>query len=139
MGIIYQKDRRVGITYAYQNESSWDKEKKQPRSRRKLSGRLDEETGEIVSTREYKKKNIAVEEVVLKPGPVPITKIRRSFYGATYLLDQIGDLTGVEADLKACFPNTYKKLLSIAYFLVLEENNSLSRFSHWQRLHNHLE
>jgi len=27
--------------------------------------------------------------------------------------------------------------LSIAYFLILEENNSLSRFSRWQRLRNH--
>jgi transposase len=43
----------------------------------------------------------------------------------------------VEADLKVCFPDTYKKILSIAYFLILEENNSLSRFSHWQRLHIH--
>ena len=28
-------------------------------------------------------------------------------------------------------------ILSIAYYLILEENNSLSRFSHWQRLHVH--
>jgi len=50
MGIIYQTDKRVGITYAYENESYWDKEKKQPRSRRKLIGRVDAETGEIVPT-----------------------------------------------------------------------------------------
>jgi hypothetical protein len=25
-GIIYQKDKRVGITYAYENESYWDAE-----------------------------------------------------------------------------------------------------------------
>jgi hypothetical protein len=72
-----------------------------------------------------------------KPGPVPMTKYQRSFYGATYLFDQIGTITGVEADLKACFPDIYKKLLSIAYFLILEESNSLSRFSHWQRYHIH--
>ena len=65
------------------------------------------------------------------------TKYQRSFYGATYLLDQIGDLTGVTADLKACFPDDYKRILSIAYFLILEESNALSRFSHWQKLHIH--
>ena len=137
MGIIYQKDKRVGITYAYESESYWDKEKQQPRSRRKLIGRLDENTGEIVKTRGYKKKIIATVEAVPKPGPVPMTKYQRSFFGATYLLDQIGAITGVEADLKACFPDSYKKILSIAYFLILEENNSLSRFSHWQRYHIH--
>ena len=34
----------------YDPESSWDNEKKQPRSRRKLIGKIDEETGEIVPT-----------------------------------------------------------------------------------------
>ena len=50
MGIIYQKDKRSGITYAYENQSFWDKELKRSRSKRKLIGRLNEETGEIVPT-----------------------------------------------------------------------------------------
>ncbi len=53
------------------------------------------------------------------------------------MLDQIGKETGVEEDLKSCFPNEYKKILSLAYYLIMEENNSLSRFSHWHRLHLH--
>jgi hypothetical protein len=72
-----------------------------------------------------------------KPGPISITKYQRCFYGATYLLDQIGKTTGISADLKQCFPSNYKKILSIAYFLILEESNALSRFSHWQKLHIH--
>ena len=36
-----------------------------------------------------------------------------------------------------CFPDSYKQILSIAYFLILEENNALNRFSHWQKLHIH--
>jgi len=50
MSIVYQKDKRSGITYAYENKAYWDSEKKQSRSKRKLIGRLDEETGEIVKT-----------------------------------------------------------------------------------------
>lgn len=50
MSIIFQKDRRRGITYAYENAAYWDKEKKQSRTKRKLIGRLNEETGEIVPT-----------------------------------------------------------------------------------------
>jgi hypothetical protein len=50
MGIVYQKDKRSGITYAYENTAYWDKEKKVSRSKRTLVGRVDNETGEIVAT-----------------------------------------------------------------------------------------
>ena len=50
MSLVKLKDKRSGTTYVYESESYWDKEKKQPRSRRKLIGKLDEETGEIVPT-----------------------------------------------------------------------------------------
>ena len=43
--------RDRGVTYVYESKSYWDKEKKQPRSRRKLIGKRDPETGEIVPTR----------------------------------------------------------------------------------------
>ena len=50
MALINQYDKRTGITYVYESESYWDKEKQQPRSKRKLIGKLDDETGEIVPT-----------------------------------------------------------------------------------------
>jgi len=50
MGIIKNKDKRSGITYVYESKSYWDKEKNQSRSKRKLIGRLDEETGNIIPT-----------------------------------------------------------------------------------------
>lgn len=50
MAIIKQLDKRSGITYVYESTSYWDKEKQQPRSRRKLIGKIDPETGEIVAT-----------------------------------------------------------------------------------------
>ena len=50
MGIIFQTDKRSGITYAYENKAFWDKEKKQSRSKRTLIGRVDPDTGEIVPT-----------------------------------------------------------------------------------------
>lgn len=36
MAIIYQTDKRSGITYAYEATYYWDKEKQQSRSKRKL-------------------------------------------------------------------------------------------------------
>ena len=53
------------------------------------------------------------------------------------LLDQIGEETGVTADLKTCFPNHYKQIFSIAYYLVLEDQNPLFRFKKWAAIHKH--
>ena len=39
--IVYQTDKRSGITYAYESISFWDKDKKQSRSKRTLIGRVD--------------------------------------------------------------------------------------------------
>lgn len=50
MSVIKHKDKRTGITYVYESESYWDKEKQQPRSKRTLIGKIDDATGEIVPT-----------------------------------------------------------------------------------------
>jgi len=50
MAVIHQYDKRSGITYAYESFSYWDKEKKMTRAKRKLIGRVDKETGEIIPT-----------------------------------------------------------------------------------------
>lgn len=48
--IIKKLNKQTGVTYVYESESYWDKEKKQPRSKRKLIGKIDEQTGEIIPT-----------------------------------------------------------------------------------------
>jgi hypothetical protein len=60
MGFVYQKNKQTGITYAYENEAYWDKEKKQSRARRKLIGKVDPATGEIIATRPYKKRTRSI-------------------------------------------------------------------------------
>ena len=134
--IVFQKDKRSGITYAYESVSYWDKEKKQSRAKRTLIGRLDEQNGKIVPTdgRGRKKKD---GQLPANPGPVPVTKTARLFYGATYLLDAIGEKLGITEDLKKCFPKTFKQILSIAYYLILEDKNPLYRFEKWGTLHKH--
>ncbi len=134
--IVYQTDKRSGITYAYHSVSYWDKEKKQSRARRTLIGRVDKETGEIVPTdgRNRKKQEA---KVPAKPGPMAAEKAHRSFYGATYLLDAIGEQLGLTHDLKQCFPDTYRQILSLAYYLILEDSTPLYRFEKWGTLHKH--
>lgn len=70
-------------------------------------------------------------------GLVPSTVMKRNNHGATYLFDKIGELLGITADLKVCFPESYKQLLSIAYFLILEDRNTMLRFPKWDRIHIH--
>ena len=49
MAIVKSKNKKTGITYVYESEYYWDPEKKQPRNRRKLIGKLDDE-GNIIPT-----------------------------------------------------------------------------------------
>ena len=46
---VYKKTKN-GTTYVYDSVSYWDKDLKQPRSKRKLIGKLDPDTGEIIPT-----------------------------------------------------------------------------------------
>lgn len=54
--IVYQTDKRTGVKYAYESVSFWDKEKGQPRSKRKYLGKVDPETGEIIPTDRSRKR-----------------------------------------------------------------------------------
>ena len=139
MAIINQFDKQRGITYVYESISYWDTEKKQPRSKRKLIGKRDPDTGEIIPTdgqcRKHKENTEAAKS--MKPGPVPIETKNRRFYGATYLLDEIGNTLGLTEDLKQCFPANYRQIQSIAYYMILESESPLFRFEKWSAVHKH--
>ncbi len=62
---------------------------------------------------------------------------KRLYYGATYLLEQFAQEIGLIDDLKQCFPRAYKQLLSIAFYLILEDNTPLYRFEKWHVTHKH--
>lgn len=68
---------------------------------------------------------------------VAATPAKRLYCGATHVFNEIGKKTGVTDDLRQCFPDTYKQILSIAYFLVLEDKNPLYRFPKWAITHHH--
>lgn len=74
MSIVKHTDKRTGVTYVYESESYWDKEKKQPRSKRTLVGKLDETTGEVIPTgKSGRKKTIPNKVVVTSAESTPIT------------------------------------------------------------------
>jgi hypothetical protein len=122
-----------GTIYVYESHSYWDKEKKQPRNKRVCIGKRDPETGEIIYSKRFEQE---IPETIRR-GRKPQIQTRRVFYGATYLLDQIGEKTGLTEDLARCFPESYKMIQSLAYFLVLEGKSPMSRFPKWDHLHLH--
>lgn len=136
MSIVYQKDKRSGITYAYESVAYWDKEKHQSRAHRRLIGRVSE-SGEIIPTDGRCRKGPDYVKKTRKRGPVPMTQIKHFCYGATWLLDQIGQNTGVIDDLRACFPDDYRKILSVAYFLILGDGRAMMYFNYWDASHLH--
>ncbi len=139
MAIVTQTDKRSGIIYAYETTYYWDKEKQQSRSKRLCIGKVDPVSGEIIPTRGRAKKGEAkpFKSVPVKTGPKPFTETKRLYFGAAYLLEKLSDQIGLTADLKTCFPDMYKKLLSVAFYLILEDNKPLYRFEKWNLTHKH--
>ena len=64
---VYNKQRNV--TYVYDSESYWDKDLKQPRSHRKLIGKRDPVTNEIIPTgKRGRKKSAYSDEKAAAPS-----------------------------------------------------------------------
>ena len=55
MAIVKVHNKSRNVTYVYESVSYWDKDLKQPRSHRKLIGRIDPATGNVVPTGRQKK------------------------------------------------------------------------------------
>ncbi len=112
--IIKKLNKQTGVTYVYESESYWDKEKKQPRSRRKLIGKIDEETGEIVPTggrgRSKKKKADDISETLPPDSdletlcPEQADQLRQNDAEISALKKQVTELT--------LSVNEYKRRLS---------------------------
>lgn len=127
MAVVFQKNKKSGITYVYESKSFWDKEKKQSRSQRILIGKLDE-FGNIVKT------GTNVSDETASDLSMPCLEAKS--FGATFLLNQISAKLGIEEDLKKCFPRNYSKILSVVYFLVMEGSSSVFRYENWAERHH---
>ena len=60
MAIVKVHNKARNVTYVYESVSYWDKELKQPRSHRKLIGRIDPCTGDVVPTGKRTKAGAAI-------------------------------------------------------------------------------
>ena len=136
MSYVYLNNKKNSTTYVYESVGHWNKEKQMCVCDRKCVGKLDPVTGEIIFSKKHLE-STNQESVKSKPGLLPTTESNHSFYGATYLFDAIGKKLGITNDLQRCFPDTYKQILSLVYYLILEDMNPLSRFPKWAATHKH--
>ena len=122
-----------GTEYVYDDYPYWDKDKKQNRHNRDYVGRLGP-NGEFIPNKAYKKR---MEQDENKgENALPETKIaNRVYFGSTFLLNRIGEDIGIESDIKRAFPNSYKELLSLAFYLVLQSDSPMYRFPRWGHDH----
>jgi hypothetical protein len=134
MSLVYVKNKQNGTTYVYESDGYWDKDKRQARNNRVCIGKLVD--GKLVPSKQYRLRQ-QLEHLEKKQGPVHSVSITRLFNGTTYLFDEIGKHSGIEDDLARCFPDIHLQLRSIAYYLIMEDPNPLSRFSRWARNHVH--
>jgi len=126
-----------GREYVYEYKSVWNKEKQRSEPKREYLGRMID--GEFVPNKKYllREELEKEKESSAKRGPVPATVSKRLFSGATYLLDQIGEVLGIDDDIKSCFPHIHKELLSLSYYLTLEPFSPMYRFKRWAATHEH--
>ena len=123
--------------YAYIDTAHWDKDKQQSAHKRVYIGKYDGTT--FTPNKNYFRLRDEYEQGLKAPktGPVPTDICVRQFYGATYLLDEICQKTGIAADLGKCFGSLAAPMLSMAYYLVLEEGQAMYRFNKWSASHKH--
>ena len=124
-----------GVEYVYQDQPYWDKEKKRGTHRRTYIGK--NVNGVFVPNKTYTLQKELENSSKAKSDSAPVNECSRTFYGATYLFDKIGEMTGVTEDLQKSFPEDYKEILSMAYYLALESESPMYRFHKWSLSHEH--
>ena len=122
-----------GVEYVFETKAKWNAEKKYGTHSRHYIGKMVD--GVFVPNKRYELEGELRE--AKKPGPAARAISERLFCGATMLLDSIGEKLGIREDLRKCFPQDYKKILYLAYFLLLEDHSPLSRFPRWAMIHRH--
>ena len=137
-----------GVEYIYQEFSYRVPGGKHPKHRRNYLGKMIDGTFVpnakflLLSPEEQTQTGLIFHNTAEGPhakrGRRPASEVStRLFYGAAYLFDHLAERLRVTGDLKQVFPYTWEKILSLAWFLILEDHNVISRFSKWGKTHKH--
>ncbi len=126
--LVYQTNKKTGVTYVYEAKSYWDKEKQQARNKQVCIGKLDPKTKKLIPSKRLAAKQDAV--------PDPRVTASAKVIGPSILLDAISNELGLKKLLKSCFPKDHLPIMSMAYYLVTQ-GNALSRSETWSKSHAH--
>lgn len=123
---VHHFHKKTGTTYVYESISYWDKKKKQPRNRQVCIGKLDPLSGAFVPSRRLKPEQAAVRD--------PAVTARAEVIGPSMILDVLTDRLRLTGRLKESFPNCYKELQTMAYYLTIQ-GGALSHCETWCKSH----
>ncbi len=121
--ITHHRDKKTGAIYRYRVESYWDKQKKAPRNKQVYLGKVDPDTGELVSSRP-RRKNVALSST--QSGNTITSRIA----GPYLLLEQISKKLELDHLISKCFGRNAQIIQSLVYFLV-QKGLALSRVESW--------
>lgn len=114
----YRVEQKIsGTIYVYEATSYWDKEKKKSCQTRKIIGKRDRITGELI----YNKPKEVIDE-----NDKPFAKT----FGNYYFFDEIAKEIGLSQILKTVFPTTYNEILNLAFY-ELSERKALYLCEYW--------
>ena len=107
MAIVKVHNKSRNVTDVYESISYWDKELKQPRSHRKLIGRIDPATGDIVPTGKRAKADTAAVDVTPPHSDTDYKELYEQALAAIAqkdaLIAELQDrLNAVEKDNRSC-------------------------------------
>jgi transposase len=125
-----------GVSYVYDDDPYWDSVKQQTRHRRHYIGKLDEQ-GQFVPNARYlaSQQLRTLQQTLPKKRGRKAPPSQRSFYGACWLLKKLSQHLGLTEDLEAAFGEEALHLLALAFYLVMEKDSPMYRFTHWQKTH----
>jgi len=96
-------NKKTGITYVYESESYWDKDKQQARNKRTCIGKLDAENKTLVPSKRLSSEIARDSSVIISTSAI----------GATLILDSITQQLALDKLLKTVFPKLHRQIQSV--------------------------
>ena len=119
-------NKKTGVTYVYESVSFWNKELKQSRNKQVCIGKIDPATGKFVPAKRLDPQQGAARD--------PAVTASAQVVGPLVILAEFSKRLGLEKLLKACFPDTHKQILTMAFYLACQ-GGALSHCESWAKSH----
>lgn len=124
-----------GVDYVYEPYVEWDPQKGCNVRKRRYIGKMIE--GKFVANKNYELAEKLRSFERIGPDEVYGSSVQARLCGLTEFLEILSRRLGVTDDLEACFPNKWRQILSLAFYLGTEFTRPLNRFHRWALTHEH--